>query len=385
MDIHEYQAKHILSEHGISVPKGFPLFALSEVSSVISRLDGERLVVKAQIHAGGRGKAGGVKLVERAEVEDIVASMLGSNLVTHQTGPKGQKMRRLYIEEISEIKQEYYLSFAVNRSMNSISIIASAEGGVEIEEIAKHSPEKIITVDVDISTGIRGFHARRLAYGMGLDKLLVKKFMPVVARLYDIFVTLDANQIEINPLVETVQQDFVALDGKINFDDNALYRHEEVLALRDQDEEDRDEAEAKSVGLSYIKMEGNIGCMVNGAGLAMATMDIIKHYGAEPANFLDVGGSADKDRVVSAFRIITRDPSVQGILINIFGGIVRCDMIAEGIVEAAREVGLNLPLIVRLAGTRNDIGKEILVKSGLNIISADDLEDAAKKAVNAIS
>ena len=385
MDIHEYQAKQILSERGIPVPRGFPLFALSETGSVVSRLSGERLVVKAQIHSGGRGKAGGVKLVERAGVADVVTEMLGSNLVTHQTGPKGQKVRRLYIEETSEIKQEYYLSFTVNRSTNSISIIASAEGGVEIEEVAKHSPEKIIKVDVDISTGIQGFHARRLAYGMYLDKLLIKKFMPIVAKLYDLFVALDANQIEINPLVETVQQDFVALDAKINFDDNALYRHEEILALRDQDEEDEDEAEAKSVGLSYIKMEGNIGCMVNGAGLAMATMDIIKHYGAEPANFLDVGGSADKDRVVSAFRIITRDSNVRAILINIFGGIVRCDMIAEGIVEAAKEVELNLPLIVRLAGTKNDIGKEILAKSGLNITSADDLEDAAKKAVNAIS
>ncbi|GFZ78480.1 succinate--CoA ligase [ADP-forming] subunit beta [Rickettsiales bacterium] len=385
MDIHEYQAKQILSERGIPVPRGFPLFALSETGSIVSRLSGERLVVKAQIHSGGRGKAGGVKLVERAGVAGVVTEMLGSNLVTHQTGPKGQKVRRLYIEETSEIKQEYYLSFTVNRSTNSISIIASAEGGVEIEEVAKHSPEKIVKVDVDISTGIQGFHARRLAYGMDLDKLLIKKFMPIVAKLYDLFVALDANQIEINPLVETAQQDFVALDAKINFDDNALYRHEEILALRDQDEEDEDEAEAKSVGLSYIKMEGNIGCMVNGAGLAMATMDIIKHYGAEPANFLDVGGSADKDRVVSAFRIITRDSNVQAILINIFGGIVRCDMIAEGIVEAAKEVELNLPLIVRLAGTRNDIGKEILAKSGLNITSADDLEDAAKKAVNAIS
>lgn len=388
MNIHEYQAKELLKKFGVAAPEGIPAFTAEEAEEAAKKLEaaGHKVfVVKAQIHAGGRGKAGGVKVVKSvADVKKEATEMLGKVLVTHQTGPEGKEVKRLYIESGSAIKKEYYLSAVVDRATSSIIFMASTEGGMEIEEVAANEPDKIITTKVDIASGIQGFHARRLGFALGLEGDKLKKFSKLVASLYDAFVKTDASQVEINPLVETQDGDIIILDAKINFDSNALYRQPEVLELRDLEEEEPLEIEASKHELSYIKMDGKIGCMVNGAGLAMATMDIIKLYGSSPANFLDVGGGATRERVTEAFKIILSDENVKGILVNIFGGIMRCDIIANGIIEAAKEVSLSIPLVVRLEGTNVDLGKEILSKSDLDIISADDLGDAAQKIVKAV-
>ena len=387
MNIHEYQAKALLKQFNVAVPEGHPAFSIPEAIEAAKQLEssGHKVfVVKAQIHAGGRGKAGGVKVVKSIEeVKEKASQILGKVLVTHQTGPEGKQVKRLYIEAGSNIKKEYYLSAVVDRKTKTIVFMASTEGGVEIEEVAVEHPEKIISVSIDPATGIQGCHARKLGYGLGLKGETLKKFTKLVFSLYEAFVAKDASQIEINPLVETAEGDIIALDAKINFDDNALHRHDDIKSLRDLDEEEALEIEASKYELSYIKMDGQIGCMVNGAGLAMATMDIIKLYGSSPANFLDVGGGATREKVTAAFKIILSDANVKGILVNIFGGIMRCDIIAQGVIEAAKEVDLKVPLVVRLAGTKVDEGKEILKKSGLTIISADNLSDAAKKIVEA--
>lgn len=388
MNIHEYQAKQLLKKFGVAVPEGHPAFNVKEAVEVAKELqsNGHKVfVVKAQIHAGGRGKAGGVKVVKSiAEVEEKSKEILGKILVTHQTGPEGKEVKRLYIESGSNIKKEYYLSAIVDRKTKTIVFMASTEGGVEIEEVAAKHPEKIISVAIDAAAGIQGFHARRLGYGLGLRGDVLKKFIKLIFSLYDAFIKLDCSQVEVNPLVETVEGDIIALDAKINFDDNSLFRQEEVRSLRDLDEEEPLEIQASKFDLNYVKMDGKIGCMVNGAGLAMATMDIIKLHGSSPANFLDVGGGATQEKVTEAFKIIVSDKNVQGILVNIFGGIMRCDIIANGIVEAAKTVNLSIPLVVRLEGTNVDLGKEILAKSGLAIIPANDLGDAAAKVVKAV-
>jgi succinyl-CoA synthetase beta subunit len=385
MNIHEYQAKAVLAKFGVAVPKGVVAFSAEEAVAAAKTLGGKLWVVKAQIHAGGRGKAGGVKLAKTLdEVKDYAKAMLGMTLITHQTGPEGKLVRRLYIEEGTGIEKELYLSAVVDRDSSRITFVASAEGGVEIEEVAAKHPEKIIKITIDPATGFFPTHARHLAYGIGLKKEAHKEFYKFVETVYNAFITTDASQLEINPLVLTSDDKIIALDAKFNFDDNALYRHPEIVDLRDPDEEDPLERKAAEVGLSYIKMDGEIGCMVNGAGLAMATMDIIKLYGSEPANFLDVGGGANKEKVTAAFKLILSDPSVKAILVNIFGGIMRCDVIAEGIIAAAKEVGLKLPLVVRLAGTNVEQGKELLSKSGLAITPADDLADAAEKVVSCL-
>jgi succinyl-CoA synthetase beta subunit len=388
MNIHEYQAKSLLKQFGIAVPEGYPAFTVPEAVESAKKLQASGykvFVVKAQIHAGGRGKAGGVKVVKTIdEVNEKAKEILGKILVTHQTGPEGKEVKRLYIESGSNIKQEYYLSAVVDRKSKAIVFMASTEGGVEIEEVAIHHPEKIVSAVVDIATGIQPCHTRKLGFALGFSGETLKKFSKLVVSLYNLFLAKDASQVEINPLVETQEGDIIALDAKINFDDNALYRHDEIKSLRDFDEEEPLEIEASKYDLNYVKMEGKIGCMVNGAGLAMATMDIIKLYGSSPANFLDVGGGATKEKVTAAFKIILSDPNVKGILVNIFGGIMRCDIIANGIIEAAKEVSLNVPLVVRLEGTNVDLGKEILAKSGLAIIPANDLDDAAQKIVNAV-
>jgi len=386
MNIHEYQAKKLLEKFDIPVPKGAVALSPAEIDNAINSVkDSPVLVVKAQIHAGGRGKAGGVKVVKSIEdAKKEATAMFGKILVTHQTGPQGQEVKRVYIEQGSNIKKEYYLSAVLDRVTSRIVFMVSEEGGVEIEEVAAHSPEKLLKVGVDPATGIQGFHARKLAFFLKLQGDAQKEFIKLVFNLYKAFVELDASQVEINPLVETGEGKIVALDAKVNFDDNALYRHAEVMDLRDRDEEDPLELRASENSLNYVKMDGSIGCMVNGAGLAMATMDIIKLYGGEPANFLDVGGGATKERVTEAFKIILSDTNVKGILVNIFGGIMRCDIIAEGIVAAAKEVSLSVPLVVRLAGTNFELGKEILNNSGLKIIAANDLGDAADKIVKAI-
>lgn len=388
MNIHEYQAKKLLSKFGVAVPEGHPAFSVKEAIEAAKELEanGNKVfVVKAQIHAGGRGKAGGVKVVKSIEdVEQKAKDILGMTLITHQTGPEGKVVKRLYVEAGSNIKKEYYLSAVVDRATKSIVFMASLEGGVEIEEVAAEHPEKIITTKVDIATGIQGFHARKLGFALGLKGEALKKFSKLVFALYAAFVKTDASQVEINPLVETAEGDILALDAKINFDDNSLFRQEEIRALRDLDEEEPLEIEASKYDLNYVKMDGQIGCMVNGAGLAMATMDIIKLYGSSPANFLDVGGGATREKVTEAFKIILSDKNVKGILVNIFGGIMRCDIIANGIIEAAKTVNLSVPLVVRLEGTNVDLGKEILAKSGLTIIAANDLGDAAEKIVKAV-
>ncbi len=389
MNIHEYQAKEILKQYGIPVPEGYPAFTVPEAADVARQLEsaGHKIVVvKAQIHAGGRGKAGGVKVVKSvAEAKEAAANILGKILVTHQTGPEGREVKRLYVEAGSNIKKEYYLSAVMDRSAKTIVFMVSTEGGMNIEEVAEHTPEKIITVKVDKACGIQGFHARKLGFALGFNGELLKKFTKIVFALYKAFNETDAAQIEINPLVETVEGEIIALDAKYSFDDSALYRHPEIRELRDLDEEEPLEIEASKYDLNYVKMDGKIGCMVNGAGLAMATMDIIKLYGSSPANFLDVGGGATREKVTAAFKIILSDDNVKGILVNIFGGIMRCDIIANGILEAAKEVNLSIPLVVRLEGTNVDLGKEILAKSGLAIISANDLADAAKKIVEAVN
>lgn len=385
MNIHEYQAKQVLRKYGVPTSRGIVAFTADEAESAASELDADLFVVKAQIHAGGRGKAGGVKLTrDRSEVKELATEMLGKVLVTHQTGPEGKEVQKVYIEEGTDIDKEFYLSAVVDRATSQVTFIASEEGGVEIEEVAEKHPEKIIQVSVDPAEGIQGYHARRLGFGINLNKDEVKKFSKFVFALYECFVATDSSQVEINPLVRTPEGEFKALDAKMNFDSNALYRQPEIVEMRDLTEEDAFEVKASQFGLSYVKMDGTIGCMVNGAGLAMSTMDIIKLYGEEPANFLDVGGGATKEKVTEAFKIILGDPAVNGILVNIFGGIMKCDIIAEGVIAAAKELAVEVPLVVRLEGTNVEEGKQILSNSGMDIIPADNLEDAAQKITEAV-
>lgn len=385
MNIHEYQAKQVLKEYGVPVPQGGVAFTADEAVKVAEELGGPVWVVKAQIHAGGRGKGGGVTVVKSLdEVRSEAQRMLGMTLITHQTGPEGREVGRIYVEDGSDIARELYLSALVDRATSRVSFIASTEGGMDIEEVAENTPEKILTVSVDPAGGISGHHGRQIAYALGLEGEQVKQATKLISDLYHCFVEKDMSLLEINPLVVTGAGDLICLDAKVNFDSNALYRHKEIMALRDLAEEDPAEVKASEFDLSYIKLDGQIGCMVNGAGLAMATMDIIKLYGAEPANFLDVGGGATKEKVTEAFKIIMSDDAVEGILVNIFGGIMRCDVIAEGVVAAARETQLAVPLVVRLAGTNVELGKKILAESGLTIIPADDLNDAAEKIVAAV-
>ena len=385
MNIHEYQAKAVLREFGVPVPRGVAAFSVDEALKGANELGGPVWVVKAQIHAGGRGKAGGVKVVKSIDdVKKESARILGSILVTHQTGPKGKQVNRLYIEDGSAIDKEFYLSLLVDRETSRVAIVASTEGGMDIEEVAHKHPEKIATISIDPVTGIAPHHVRRLSKVLGLDADLQKQMGPLLTNLYKAFVDTDMAMLEINPLVVTKDKKLVCLDAKVDFDNNALFMHPKIAALRDETEEDAKEIEASKFELNYIALEGQIGCMVNGAGLAMATMDIIKLYGSAPANFLDVGGSATKERVSAAFKIITSDPSVKGILVNIFGGIMKCDVIAEGVVAAVKEVGLKVPLVVRLEGTNVDLGKKIIAESKLNVTSADDLDDAAQKIVKAV-
>ena len=385
MNIHEYQAKVVLQEFGIPVPRGVPAFSVEEAEKAAHQLGGPIWVVKAQIHAGGRGKAGGVKVVKTIEeVTREATRILGSTLVTHQTGPKGKAVNRLYIEDGSAIDKEFYLSALIDRVTSRVAFVVSTEGGIDIEEVAHKAPEKILTFSVDPATGIMPHHGRRVAQALRLRGDLAKQAESLLAKLYTAFVAKDMSLLEINPLVVTKSGQIICLDAKISFDDNALFRHADIVALRDITEEDEKEIEASKYDLNYIALDGTIGCMVNGAGLAMATMDIIKLYGESPANFLDVGGSATKERVAAAFKIITSDPHVKGILVNIFGGIMRCDVIAEGVVAAVKESGLRVPLVVRLEGTNVDKGKEIIATSNLNVTSANDLDDAAQKIVKAV-
>ena len=394
MNIHEYQAKELLRRYDVAVPHGCVAFTPEEAAQAARKLGGPVWVVKSQIHAGGRGAGrfagdtsgkGGVRVVKSIdEVRANAAQMLGATLVTKQTGPTGREVRRLYIEEGCDIARELYLGMLIDRATSRITIMASTEGGMEIEEVAEHMPEKILKVAIDPASGIQPFHARRLAFGLGLAGKQVAAATRFILSAYRAFTELDASIVEINPLVVTGSGDVMALDAKFNFDDNALFRHPDIEAMRDEGEEDPAETEAAKHALNYVRLEGNIGCMVNGAGLAMATMDIIKLYGGEPANFLDVGGGATRERVTAAFQLILADPNVEGILVNIFGGIMRCDVIAEGVVAAAREVDLTVPLVVRLEGTNVDLGQAILRDSGLPIILANHLADAAEKVVAAV-
>jgi len=384
MNIHEYQAKTLLKKYGVPVPDGYSAMSVEEAIDGAKKLGGPVWVVKSQIHAGGRGKGGGVKVVKSIEdVQSEATRMLGMQLVTHQTGPEGQKVRRLYIEQGCDIDRELYCSVVLDRATGRVTFMVSTEGGMDIEEVAEKHPEKILHVSIDPATGMQPFHARNLTFGLGLTGDANKNGVKFMMAIYKAFVELDASQVEINPLVIAKSGDVVALDAKMNFDDNALFRHPDIAAMRDEDEEDPTERLAKDHDLSYVRLDGNIGCMVNGAGLAMATMDIIKLYGGEPANFLDVGGGATTERVTAAFKIILSDPNVKGVLVNIFGGIMKCDIIANGIIAAAKEVSLSVPLVVRLEGTNVDLGKKILRESGLPIIAADNLADAAKKVVEA--
>ena len=385
MNIHEYQAKQVLAKYSVPVPKGHVAYTPKEAVAAAQGLGGKLWVVKAQIHAGGRGKAGGVKLAKTLdEVETLTKDMIGLTLVTHQTGPEGKVVKRVYIEEGTSISKELYLSLVVDRASSWVTFIVSTEGGMDIEEVANSHPEKIIKLAVDPASGIQPFHSRKMAFGLGIPKELFSKFEHFVNSIYTAFIDTDASQVEINPLVITAGGDLLALDAKFNFDENALFRHPDIHELRDPDEEDPMEQKAAKFGLSYVKMDGSIGCMVNGAGLAMATMDIIQLYGSAPANFLDVGGGATKEKVGEAFKLILSDPNVEGILVNIFGGIMRCDIIAEGIIAAAREVNLHVPLVVRLEGTNVELGKKMLASSGLAITPADNLADAAEKIVAAV-
>jgi succinyl-CoA synthetase beta subunit len=385
MNIHEYQAKDVLRGFGVPVPRGIPAFTVDEAVAAAEKLGGPVWVVKAQIHAGGRGKGGGVKVVKSIDdVRKEATRMLGMTLVTHQTGPHGRVVRRLYIEDGSAIERELYLSALVDRGTSRVAFIASTEGGMDIEEVAKTTPEKIVTFQIEPAAGYQAYVGRDVAAALKLSGDQAKQCGQVVEGIYNAFIAKDMSLLEINPLVVTKDGKVVCLDAKINFDDNALFRHKDVASLRDPDEEDPMEREAAKYDLSYVKLDGSIGCMVNGAGLAMATMDIIKLYGEEPANFLDVGGGASKEKVTAAFKIIVSDPNVKGILVNIFGGIMKCDIIAEGIVAAAREISLSVPLVVRLEGTNVELGKEILAKSGLPIVSGNDLADAAQKIVAAV-
>jgi len=385
MNIHEYQAKEIFRKYGVPTPRGGVAFTAKEARRVAEELGGDLWVVKAQIHAGGRGKAGGVKLARSLdEVEKIAAEMLGMRLVTHQTGPEGKIVKKVYIEEGADIQKEYYLGMVLDRALEMPVMMASTEGGMEIEEVAAKTPEKIIKVAIDPTIGFKPFHARKLAFGLGLSKEEQREFIKFASALYRVYVENDAELIEINPLIKTGDGKFLALDAKMGFDDNALYRHPDIAEMRDLDEEEPTEIEAKKYGLSYIKLDGNVGCMVNGAGLAMATMDIIKLEGGEPANFLDVGGGASADTVAKGFEIILSDPNVKSIFVNIFGGIVRCDRIANGILQATKEVEVNVPVVVRLDGTNAEEAAEILRKANIkNIIPATDLKDGARKAVKA--
>ncbi|ARU62442.1 succinate--CoA ligase subunit beta [Tumebacillus avium] len=381
MNIHEYQGKAVLKKYGVAVPNGRVAFTVDEAAQIAEELGG-KAVVKAQIHAGGRGKAGGVKLGKSVEeVRTYAEQILGMTLVTHQTGPEGKVVNRLLIEELSDIKKEYYIGLVVDRATQRVVMMASEEGGTEIEEVAEATPEKIFKEAIDPAIGLVAFQAQKLAYAINIPKELVKQAVKFMQGLYAAFVENDCSIAEINPLVVTGDGRVVALDAKLNFDSNALFRHSDILELRDLEEEDPKEIEASKFDLTYIALDGNIGCMVNGAGLAMATMDTIQHYGGTPANFLDVGGGATTEKVTAAFKIILSDDNVKGILVNIFGGIMKCDTIAEGVVAAAREIGLNQPLVVRLEGTNVELGKKILNESGLNIVAADSLADAAQKIV----
>jgi succinyl-CoA synthetase beta subunit len=385
MNIHEHQAKTVLAEFGVPVPRGFPAFTVDEAVAAAEKLGGPVWVVKAQIHAGGRGKGGGVKLARSIdEVKAEATRMLGMTLVTHQTGPKGRLVRRLYIEEGAAIAKEYYLSLLVDRETSRVAVVASTEGGMDIEEVAHSTPERIHTFTIDPATGVWPHHGLMLTDALGLKGETAKQARALLPQLYKAFVEKDMSLLEINPLIATADGDIKVLDAKVGFDDNALFRHPEIVALRDETEEDAKEIEASKYDLSYIALDGSIGCMVNGAGLAMATMDIIKLYGAEPANFLDVGGGATREKVTAAFKIIMADPNVKGILVNIFGGIARCDLLAEGVVAAVKEVGLAVPLVVRLEGTNAELGKKIISESGLNVIAANDLADGAEKIVAAV-
>ena len=385
MNIHEHQAKTVLASFGVPVPRGYPAFTVDEAVAAAEKLGGPVWVVKAQIHAGGRGKGGGVKVVK--SLDDVRAEatrMLGMNLITHQTGPKGRIVRRLYIEEGAAIAKEFYLSLLVDRESSRVAVVSSTEGGMDIEQVAHDTPERINTMIIDPATGIWPHHGLLLAKSLGLSGDPAKQVRTLLSQLYKAFVDTDMALLEINPLIVTADDQIRVLDAKVTFDANALFRHADLAALRDETEEDAKEIEASKHDLSYITLDGEIGCMVNGAGLAMATMDIIKLYGAEPANFLDVGGGASKEKVTAAFKIITADPNVKGILVNIFGGIMRCDIIAEGVVEAVKEVGLKVPLVVRLEGTNVELGKKIISESGLNVIAANDLADGAQKIVAAV-
>lgn len=394
MNIHEYQAKQLLARYGVAVLKGGVAYTPAEAGQVAESLGGPVWVVKAQIHAGGRGKGhflgdssgkGGVRVVKSIkDVEDTVSQIMGKVLVTAQTGPAGREVKRVYVEQGCDIKRELYLGMLIDRATSRITIMASTEGGMEIEEVAAHHPEKITKVVIDPVQGFQAYHGRQIAFSLGLEGKQVNSAVKFIGALYKAFVDLDMSIAEINPLVVSGDGDVIALDAKINFDDNALFRHKDVEELRDEAEEDPAELEAARHSLNYIKLDGSIGCMVNGAGLAMATMDIIKLYGGSPANFLDVGGGATKERVTTAFKLILSDPNVEGILVNIFGGIMRCDVIAEGVIAAAREVSLNVPLVVRLEGTNVELGKKIMAQSGLPIIAADNLADAAEKVVKAV-
>jgi succinyl-CoA synthetase beta subunit len=385
MNIHEYQAKGLLAKYSVAVPRGGVAYTPKEAERIAKDLGGAVWVVKAQIHAGGRGKGGGVKVVKSVkDARQAAKDILGMQLITHQTGPEGKEVKRVYVEEGCNIARELYLGILIDRASSRITMMASTEGGVEIEQVAAKTPEKILKVAIDPATGMQSFHARRLAFGLGLKGDEIKNAVRLMMGLYEAFMGLDASLAEINPLVVTKEGAVMALDAKMNFDDNALFRHKDVAELRDEDEEDPAELEASKHDLNYIKLDGNIGCMVNGAGLAMATMDIIKLYGGSPANFLDVGGGATRERVTTAFKLILSDANVEGILVNIFGGIMRCDVIAEGVVAAAREVSLHVPLVVRLEGTNVDLGKKILNDSGLSIVSADNLGDAAEKIVRQV-
>ena len=395
MNIHEHQAKAVLAEFGAPVPRGYPAFTVEEAVAAAEKLGGPVFVVKSQIHAGGRGKGkfeglgpdakGGVRVVKTvADVKACAEEMLGRVLVTHQTGPKGKQVNRLYIEEGAAIAKEFYLSLLVDRETSMVSVVASTEGGMDIEDVAHATPEKIHSFSIDPATGVWPTHTRALAKALNLNGALAKEAAVLLGQLYTAFLAKDMAMLEINPLIVTADDHLRVLDAKVSFDGNALFRHPDIKALRDETEEDPKEIEASRYDLAYIALDGEIGCMVNGAGLAMATMDIIKLYGAEPANFLDVGGGASKEKVIAAFKIITADPAVKGILVNIFGGIMRCDIIAEGVIAAVKEVGLKVPLVVRLEGTNVELGKKIISESGLNVIAANDLSDGAQKIVAAV-
>ncbi len=385
MNIHEHQAKEILKKYGVAVPKGVFGFTVEEIIKKTKKLNTKKYVLKAQIHAGGRGKAGGVKILDN--IEDLTKAskeMLGKVLITHQTGPHGKEVKRLYVEESSNIKKEFYLSCLVDRTSSKIAFISSDQGGMDIEKVAKTNPEKIVTTKIDFLAEIKNEDCKNIVKIFNLDKKATLQGIQLIKSIYKMFISTDANLVEINPLILTQENDLLCLDAKMNFDDNSIFRHPEILELRDLNEEEPTEIEASKHDLAYIKLDGSIGCMVNGAGLAMATMDIIKLYGEEPANFLDVGGGASKEKVSAAFKIILSDKNVKGILINIFGGIMRCDVLAQGVVDAAKEIKINVPLVVRLAGTNFLEGKKILDNSGLEIISASDLSDAAQKIIKEI-